>query len=369
MPNPFDRVLRLARSLLQWWLAEIGAFVPIAIRNKLSERKDLLVLALSDEDAVLTRHLSGNVRLLARTTANSEWGPADNDITSAIGDPELQRRIRRGTLPICVRLSAEKALTTRITLPLAVEENLRQVMDFELDRRTPFSSKDVNFAYRLIDRDESADQLCVELTVVARPVVAAALLRAERFGLKPTIVDVASDDVAGSGNLLPEDDIRPVRRPRVLLRRVACALLLALVGTALCRPVFLAHRTVGELNREILDAKRAATEAVRLRGEIAKLDDDERYLVDYKRKTPTVSEILSELTRALPDNTWLVQLTLTANEAKLSGFSTSASSLVQLIGQSSLFVEPRFRSAVVFDPGISRERFEMITTIIKRDTP
>lgn len=93
------------------------------------------------------------------------------------------------------------------------------------------------------------------------------------------------------------------------------------------------------------DANRVAAEVVRLRGEIAQFDGDERYLIDYKRKAPSASEILSELTRALPDNTWLVQLTLNANETQLSGFSTSASSLLLLIGQSSLFVEPRFRSS------------------------
>lgn len=364
-----DRAFRGGRRLLRWWLGELGALVPAAVREKLSSRKDLVVLALSDHDVVLTRLLSGHELVLGRTKLSAAREPADTIVTTALGDPDLRRRIRRGTLRICVRLAAKKALTTCIVLPLAVEENLRQVLDFELDRRTPFAAKDVHFAYRIIERDEAAAQIRIELTVVARPVVAAALQAAERFGLTPTIVDVENDHRGGSGNLLPEDGIRNARRPRVLLRRAACLVVLALAGAALYRPAFVAHRTAAELAREVQDAKRIATEVVRLRDESVQLDGDERYLIDYRRRTPTVSEVLRELAHALPDDTWLAQLSLTANEVRLSGFSASASSLLQPIGRSPLFVEPRFRSAVVFDPGNSRERFEMAVTISKRGTP
>jgi general secretion pathway protein L len=369
MRTAYDRLRYAGRCLVRWWLGEIGALVPAAIRDRLSGRKDLLVLALFDDDVVLTRHLSGDERVLGRTKLSAARESADTAIAVAIGDPDLQRRIRRGTLRICVRLPAEKALTTRIGLPLAVEENLRQVMDFELDRRTPFAAKDVHFAHRVIARDEATGQIRIELTVVTRPVVAAALQLAEHFGLKPTIVDVASDGQGGSGNLLPEDDVRTVRRPRVLLRRAACIILFALAGATLYRPAFLAHQAAEELTRQVQDAKHVAIEVARLRDESDQLAGDERYLVDYRRRTPTVSEILHQLTHALPDNTWLAQLTLTPNEVQLSGFSISASSLLQPIGQSSLFAEPRFRAAVVFDPSISRERFDVVATIVKKDTP
>jgi general secretion pathway protein L len=369
MRAAYNKVLRGGTRLVRWWLGELGALVPPAVCDRISSRKDLLILALSDRDAVLVRHLSGHELVLGRTKLSAAHEPADTVVADALGDAELRRRIRRGRLRICVRLPAAKALTTHIVLPSAVEENLRQVMDFELDRRTPFAAKDVHFAYRIIERDEAADQIQIELTVVARPVVAAALRTAERFGLTPTIVDVANERGGESGNLLPEDDSRKILQPRILLRRAACVVLSVLAGAALYRPAFVAHQAAAELARQVQDAKRVAAEVVRLRDETTQLDGDERYLIDYRRRTPTVSELLRAVTHALPDDTWLAQLTLTASEVQLSGFSTSASSLLQPIGQSPLFAEPRFRSAVVFDTGISRERFEMAMTVIKRGAP
>ena len=366
MPSRWKKFIRPGGRLLQWWLAELSALVPSALRERFARRRDLLVLALEDETVTLSHHAAGSMRTLGRT-ANSAGGPVDAGFAAALDVPDLRRRIRRGTLRVCVRLAAEKALTARLVMPLAVEENLRQVLDFELDRRTPFSSSEVHFSHRVVARDEAAEKIEIELTVVARPIVAAALASAERLGLKPTIVDVAnSAEGESSPLLLLGGDARP---PRRTLGRAVCAAAVALACAVLYQPVYLTHRAVDALGHQIQDAKSLAAEAFRLRGEIARRDDDERYLVDYKRKTPTTSEILNELTRALPDNTWLVQLTLTANEVRLSGYSTSASSLVQLIGQSTYFTEPKFRSAVVFDPNISRERFEMAATIPPRGTP
>ena len=53
----------------------------------------------------------------------------------------------------------------RVTMPAATEENLRQVLGFEMDRLTPLRADEVYFDYRVVSRDAAAGQIAVQLAV------------------------------------------------------------------------------------------------------------------------------------------------------------------------------------------------------------
>ena len=70
----------------------------------------------------------------------------------------------RRARPAAARASAsrtDEALVRRVTMPAATEENLRQVLGFEMDRLTPFRADDVYFDYRVVSRDAAAGQLAI----------------------------------------------------------------------------------------------------------------------------------------------------------------------------------------------------------------
>jgi general secretion pathway protein L len=83
-------------------------------------------------------------------------------------------------------------------------------------------------------------------------------------------------------------------------------------------------------------------------------------LTKSKRETPQIVEIWEELTKILPDDTWLTDLSVDGSVIKMTGFARkSAASLVALLETSKLFSEPSFLSPVVRVPGQSGERFEI----------
>jgi len=70
-------------------------------------------------------------------------------------------------------------------------------------------------------------------------------------------------------------------------------------------------------------------------------------------------DILKELTRILPLNTWLSSLNIQGNMIKFSGRSTSASSLIPLLDRSPLFKGVRFEGSVENRGGIEKFKIRM----------
>ena len=64
-----------------------------------------------------------------------------------------------------------------------------------------------------------------------------------------------------------------------------------------------------------------------------------------QRQIPPL-HIIGDLTRRLPDNTWINRLSIRADEIQLHGESGAAAAVVQLLEESDYFEQTQFRSPV-----------------------
>jgi general secretion pathway protein L len=352
----------LLRQLLAWWRAELAACVPQRLL-RWRKRASRIVLSIDGQQARLALETAATLRPLGSLALpDTATLPVTERIKRLTNDRRLARRAARGTT---LRLPASAALRTTLRLPEVVQENLRQVLEFELDRRTPFAASAVHFVHRVLAHHSMTRQIEVELTVVPRAVLADALAAAAAIGLAPIAVDVApeSTDAAASGDLLRGTGAERRRRlPTMVIGGVCLALALGGLAIALHDT----HRRADALRQELDEARRLADRAAGVQQTIARYSERQGALLAMKQAAPAVSDILLEVTRALPDDTWLVELGMAANELRLVGYSASASALIGLIGQSKLLAEPRFRSAVTQDAVSSRERFELGVRIGRR---
>jgi general secretion pathway protein L len=351
------------QKFLQWWIGELTTMVPANARKRFAGMTDRLIVTLGDNAVTLDHEAAGASRALGEIFLQDGKPTASDHLRE---EPVLRQRVARGSLPVCIRLPASKGLRTRLSMPVAVEPNLGQVLHFELDRRTPFAPDTVHFAHRVAARDVAAGQLNIELTIVPRPVIADAVARAAALGFTARTVEVAgASGQPNSGNLLPRQGKAP-RRPVTRLLRAGAALAVAAVAIVLYLPVYQANQTARQLKDDVAQAKVVADRVQGLRAEFGKLAAGERFLVGAKQQNPSVSELLFELTRILPDDTWVVELGVAGGEVRLAGFAASSSDLIQRIEKSSLLAEPRFRSAVTMDAQLHRERFEIAAKIARK---
>ena len=87
-------------------------------------------------------------------------------------------------------IPGNKVIFKRIALPAPTEENLKEVLGYEMDRYTPFALEDVYFDYKVVARDEAHDSIQVLLMVVKKAVVDYYLTLLRRINVKTRCVEV-----------------------------------------------------------------------------------------------------------------------------------------------------------------------------------
>jgi general secretion pathway protein L len=123
------------------------------------------------------------------------------------------------------------------------------------------------------------------------------------------------------------------------------------------------HDRLRATNEQVTRARAAAIEVDAVRKQIDATLRLNEFLAKRKTDRPTVTELLDEVTRLLPDNTWLAQLTLRDRTLALTGTSARAAALIAELEQSRLLSGVSFSAPVTQDPRQGGERFNLSATV------
>lgn len=349
------RFRHLIGEFCSWWLAELKALVPPRLARLLSPPVNELALELTAGHLVLRRRTGAEERRLGVIDVESvDPDKAKAALRQVIADLDLS-----GVL-VSLLLPSERALRKVVDLPAAAEENLRQVLAFEMDRLTPFSADAVHYDMRVIDRDPGSRRLRVALMVVPRAVVdpSCALLR--RLGLAPDAVAISRGPEEKAVWHLP---LASNGANRSRIENKWAGALLAIAALLLASGVYVAYhkqRARAEaLEREVSSARTEAEEGRRLQQQIEQLSAERTFIVDKKRERPPIVQVLNELTRALPDDTWLYRLRLANEDLQTFGYSPNASAMIGHIENSTLFKNAQFLAPLTRDARVGAEQFHV----------
>jgi general secretion pathway protein L len=339
----------ILNNLAGWWVSELAEMLPRAFRARLRRRAQRLLVDFDGELASFTvcegpreqRILEVDFRVNAVPAAE-----AADDIKKACGG-----RVR----DIVVRVAAQHALRRTLAMPLAAERNLRAVLGFEMDRYTPFKAELVYYDFAVLGRDER--NLQVALTVVARKLVDPLLGLLRRWGLEASALE-AGDRT----NLLPAAQRGNARGSAGWANKALAGCAALLLVAALALPFVQKAQSVARLEQELEDVRKEALAAEQARKALEQLAAEENALVQRRRQRPAAIQVVQEITRLLPDSTWLNQLELTGTRVKIRGESSNASELVTSIEKSGVFKGAAFDGSVTRDPRTERERFAISAT-------
>lgn len=101
-----------------------------------------------------------------------------------------KNKIRNGQ--VFVSIPREEVVLREIQLPLVVEENLQQVLTYELDRYTPFSKDEAHFAFEIKARNSDANTLTLLFAAIEKARLQRYLKRLTLLGVTPTAIEVTS---------------------------------------------------------------------------------------------------------------------------------------------------------------------------------
>lgn len=357
-------------DVLRWWRSELAAMLPAGWRDRLASR-DTAYLSVEGDELRAFRPVDG------RLVQAGEASLASLDST---GRRSAFRRLLAGEPGMAgnvfLVLPAESVLAREVHMPLAAEEELRDAIGFELDRLTPLSAEHAWFDYRVTGRDAALQRLTLKLAVTARAPVEARLAELRELGATVLGVGV-TNDIAGAStpfNLLPpEKRDRPATSGATIAARVLAAVAAMLALVALVYPVWLKREAVIALYPRMDKAKAGAEVAERVAREIEKLAAEHNFVVAKKQGQQPVAVLLEDLSRLLPDTTWVQQLDVKSSqkgrEVQIAGETGSSSQLIEVLEQSGKLANAGFKSPLTKGATPNTERFLLAAEVKPRPLP
>jgi general secretion pathway protein L len=352
-----------SRTFFHWWITELGSLVPAGIKRALLPADAAVVLRVEETEVFVSIKTKDGPQEIGRlrTTAKS-------DDAIAFELREILKRHQVGQSRAELVLAGGLVLERSVDLPLDAAENLKEVLAFEMDRLTPFSREEVYYDYRVTGSDPDLKRLRVAIVIARRSEVDRLTAWATSADLEPVSASALSTVAEGDVplNLLP---FKVRRASANWLGRAAMALLAALVilvGAALYLPLKKGERDL-ELAAERIGRLRViAAEVADLDQRLAALQDKRQFISAEKLNRMPSIELLDEVTRRLPDSSWLLQFTFREEDLRVAGYADDPSQLIRLLEQSPVLSDVRFASPVTRDPRVEKDRFNLSAHVALR---
>ncbi|MFI0377397.1 MAG: PilN domain-containing protein [Candidatus Thiodiazotropha sp.] len=335
-----------------WWSGEISMLMPERIRTLVRGGKPAQLLYKDEILRIVNRGLSGEEVV-------------ENYLRIIDFNNPEHRRVLNNASEIRLCLEPKKYLFKKVTLPIETEENLREVLAFEMDRQTPFSVDQVYYDYIVNARDKQNRTLDITLILAPIDKISSALKQLEENQVRINAISPCEeiDPSLNEVNLLPPGKReKPYKRYR-LLNLILFLILLLLCIANLTLPLWQKSTHLKQLESELDGYKSKATEVAALREQVSSARNENFFLEERKQKTKAVLDILLELTLLLPDDTWVSNFEVRGNTIHLHGQSTASASLIPVLETSKLFQDVTFRSPVTRSKKNNTERFHISAEI------
>ena len=359
---------RLAKTPLprffSWWGTELLACLPPRWRRFFNGNSEALLLEPAGDTILVLRERDNAVSEFGRiaATASAEEQAAEfRAIRARIENPGLRTIL-------CVPES--RALTRSLTLPAAAEDNLRQVLTFEMDRQTPFKADQVYFDSRIVSRDPLTRSLRVELTVLPRSVLDPELGAIAGGAVEFAGVDVRGEGVAGARrgiNLLPIERRARRRDMRLPLNLGLAAMIVILLVINMSESLHNRAIAVETMQSEVEKAAAAAGQVLELKKNLQDSVNGANFLAEKKHKHPLLVALLDDLTYRLDDDTYLERLSIEDSQIQLQGQAKNAAGLISVLTASPYLANPKLEGQIQPDPRTGKDRFTI--TAEPKDVP
>jgi general secretion pathway protein L len=333
------------------WRTELARLMH-ELRQRFVSSEALLPTLLFEDGAVVVR--SGLDMPEARVAHAGGLPPAQVAET-------LARLLGSQTTPKDVALvfPESRFLRLRVALPNGRSGVLRKVLGYELERLSPINANENYFDFKKSAAVTSMSMREIDVRVVRRDVVDVAIATCMAANLRVGAIEFAGDDRPADWRALPVDRSAFARQLWRRWNAVVLAGAALLLGLML---IFAAYARGAEEREAVLSAvaqeRERAAVVEHLRQQIrAAVSSGE--IVSPQKNSPMLVSILADVSRILPDNTWVTQMTLSEGKLRLEGYSHASSDLIVLFDKSGRFANAQFVAPVTRDEQTKLERFDI----------
>jgi|GEM_PF-2128769 len=251
-------------------------------------------------------------------------------------------------------------LRSRIALPPTSRKSWREALRFEIDRVSPIDPDEIYYDFVPTADVASAALADAEVRIVRKKEVANLASICSSADLKIVGILLGGDQVAADRQAFPIEHLafwwQELHRFAIpILFLVACVLMALVFSGAYLRAAVAQDRLI----ETVIDAGVRAARVERLEQQIKITTSDLGFPAQKKKASPLLVQTISELSRVLPDDTWVTQLALEGSKVRIQGVSGSASELLGRIDQSPLFDDAQFVAPVVHEQVTKGDHFDL----------
>jgi general secretion pathway protein L len=323
------------RAFLGWWGEQLASLLPKGSRGPDGGGVALVeLLAGTPVSVALPLPRRGRQPVERQVLMLDEVGPSG--LRSALG---TVRKVR-------VRVPVGLLLHRDVVLPLAAERAPEQVVRYQFDQLTPFNEAETFWSCAVTRRDKAQGKLHVRLTLALRAPLLPLLDSLRAAGVTPVLLE--SPPTPGQGSdwrriVLEASRGATQRRPALRL------------GLALCGALAVAVVVVPFVRQSLVLASAAAridalqpqvSVATALRQHLAAAAAGGDVVEAERQKLGDPLSAIAAVTEALPDDTFVTDLTLNQRRLALNGQSVDAVRLIPRLTGEFAIRNPAFTAPV-----------------------
>ncbi len=255
-------------------------------------------------------------------------------------------------------LNDKQALRLQHAFPEAVQDNLKQVIGYQLDRLTPFSMDSAYFDAQLVRHDKIKKEIIAAIYVTPKLAVDKLYERLQAAGVPPIDVLSTTDQAVNLTHGLDHELMVTPERSRIPFYFFMAALILALAA-----PVLYKQRRFEQIEGAIADLKKSAASQLDVRDKLLAAEEALSFLQERRKTSPVMLEIVEQLSAEIPAHTWLERLEINGRQIQLRGESNKALTLIDSLEESPHFSRVSFKSPVTRSKNTGKDQFQIQATV------
>jgi general secretion pathway protein L len=361
MRERLEVMARVASHFLRWWVAELQSCANDVVEFFAPHWRRALTIYLDANRLLILDQESAT----PTTVLEIAYAGSIPDLPQVIPAPlaaavEHSHRVR-------VVIGVDKAYLQQVRLPLAALPHLDSAIAIQLPKLLPLDSMHLLTDFKIAATDATKGTANIDLAALKRSDIDPLLKRLRAWGLRVTSLHLGQTP---GGEYRFEFESGGATSRQLSLRRtdrilVGAAATLGLACASIAATE--SYRSQAALDHEKMQTHLSATAALTRRQQLlARLDP--LSALSQLEGAPPAAALLAEVTKLIPQSTWLTTFELKDHALRIVGLSPNSADVVKLLSSSAFLNEVQLRSSMSVGVGTGLDRFE-ITAESKANGP
>lgn len=340
------------KLFLNWWGENLYRGLPSSLRGMFRSSIPSLGLRLLGNQRVAVSWVHDGKR--------RECG--EYDLDGAFDFQRIAKKHARSRKYL-LELGLEDGQTLHLqhSFPEAVQENLKQVVGYQLDRLTPFTLDSVYFDAKVARHDKAHKSVLADIYVAPRVAVERLLEQLRAAGVPE--VDVLS--AAGSNARLTRG-LETAQPTTASWSRIPLYFFLLALAVALTAPIIYKQRRLEQIDGALASVQQSAAAQLEVRDKLLAAEEALGFLGEQRKSSPVMLDVVERLSEEIPPHTWLERLEIDGQQVQLRGESDQALSLIDTLEESPHFTKVSFKSPVTRSSTSGKDKFHIQATVESR---